>query len=419
MLFVLVLAATTLGTQQDASAPVIDVVWNPQMTMEVGVTSVAGAGRLLFEYDTALGRLVDIDESTALGKAAGVAGRIVKGVFIDAPLAEIELLVIHEFFGHGARAREAGQNPGYWFRPVLPYQWMFGRSGDAFGYAETVRSGIPDRDIQVTAAGIESEQLTAWFVNRQTIARRGRMHFSEILLFGAAKIAHSVDLLTDLSNPSLSDSIDAVDYVRQLQQRFNLWTDAEKVAVARNVSFAYVFNFLDPTLWLAAYHWFISYGVCGERFVTLPMLEFGPIEVFPATRFNLTPFGAEHYVELMGHVGEPFFDAYFRGGSSGLASYVGAGLSGDDLFVSHGLRVGGAIDVWNQPQLLLDARHVFERENHWGVSVGIHARWNLYRQLGLVGKIAYKSRGYLMGQPLDKGLFGFVGITIYLGRGRS
>ena len=50
--FVLVLAATTLGTQQDASAPAIDVVWSPQMAMEGGVTLVVGAGRLLFDYDT-------------------------------------------------------------------------------------------------------------------------------------------------------------------------------------------------------------------------------------------------------------------------------------------------------------------------------------------------------------------------------
>ncbi len=55
---------------------------------------------------------------------------------------------------------------------------------------------------------------------------------------------------------------------------------------------------------------------------------------------------------------------------------------------------------------------MFDRDNRLGANAGIHVNWKLYGQLGVVGKLAYKSKGYAMGLPLGRALHGYVGLSI-------
>ena len=41
----------------------------------------------------------------------------------------------------------------------------------------------------------------------------------------------------------------------------------------------------------------------------------------------------------------------------------------------------------------------------------------IYGGVGLTARLAYKTRGYLAGQPIDEGLYGYVGASIALDRG--
>jgi hypothetical protein len=110
--------------------------------------------------------------------------------------------------------------------------------------------------------------------------------------------------------------------------------------------------------------------------------------------------------------GSTVIDVYARVGSSGLASYTGGGVRALGWRPHARVSLGAELDVWNQPALLLEQRNVYDPPQRWGVNGGAFGTWTLFGSLGITGKIAYKSSGYLMGQPIDAGAYGYFGVTI-------
>lgn len=125
--------------------------------MEVGTRDLASLQRVVFRYDEALSTTLDFDETGLGRRALGVTGRFAKLVLVDAPLVFfITSTVQHEVFGHGARARESGQWPTYSFGLPYPYATLLAPSQRYSGFAHYSDTGIADRDLLVTAGGIES-----------------------------------------------------------------------------------------------------------------------------------------------------------------------------------------------------------------------------------------------------------------------
>jgi hypothetical protein len=80
------------------------------------------------------------------------------------------------------------------------------------------------------------------------------------------------------------------------------------------------------------------------------------------------------------------------------------------------LALGGELDVWSQPETLLEQRAVYERPQIRGFNAALSGDLRLIGSLGITGKLAYKTRGFLAGQPVDDGVYGYVGASIALDR---
>ncbi|HSO39620.1 MAG TPA: hypothetical protein VLT33_44140, partial [Labilithrix sp.] len=143
----------------------------------------------------------------------------------------------------------------------------------------------------------------------------------------------------------------------------------------------------------------------------------GKYTVYASPRFGLTPFGAEHYVDVMVGRDRSVVALYGRAGSSGLASYTGAGVRALGLRLGDRVSLGAELDVWSQPQTLFDDRAVYERPQSRGVNAGATGDVRVYRNVGLTARLAYKTRGYLTGQPIDQGLHGYFGLSVAFDRG--
>ncbi len=397
-----------------------EVVVDPRLGMEGGVRTFLSAGRLAFGYDAALSRWLAWDESRPAGKAAAIIGRALKLVFIDSQLAVGTDVFIHELYGHGARAREWGLHPDYAFKLLPPYSWIFHARSDSS--TSGVWTGQPERDLQTKAGGLEAGYLTAWWINAQTIANGGTLHYGAGLTYLATKLTDVEVYLGDLtSDPSGGATRDVLLYVEALQWRFRRWTAAERAQIVQRLRWSYLGNFLDPTLWLVLYHELVTYLYRGERHARLPLIPIRSWRLFPGARFNLSPFGAEHYLELFASGRGALFNGYARFGSSGLATYWGLGLKMLRLPVWRGLAVGAELDLWRQPKLLLDAPEpglgtlglTSPEAASAGVNVGVSLDWRIWRRIGVVGKLSYKTEGYLMGQPLARGLHGYFGLCLY------
>lgn len=227
-----------------------------------------------------------------------------------------------------------------------------------------------------------------------------------------SKMTYRDRLSANLSLPADDGSGDPGIYFGQLQQRFNIWTDAERSRIATRLQAAYWFTYADPTFWLSAYHLLVTYLFKGERYAQLPRFHLGGWDIYAATRFNLSPFGAEHYLDVfLGQDGK-VVDVYFRAGSTGLATNLGLGARALGFRVKEILSLGGELDIWYQPEILFEHPGVFDPSNRAGVGVGLYADLKLLRHVGITGKLAYKTRGYVMGQPTDSGIYGYVGFSV-------
>ncbi len=395
------------------STATLMVVADPAFSMEPGVRTLDSLTPLLFAYDAVLTERLGFDESTPARKAAGIVGRLAKAALVDVPLVELQDTLAHEVFGHGARAREFGQSPVYAFQLPLTYRFLSGPT-DYSGITYFVRTGLLDSDVPITAAGLEANYFEAYWTEARALRNGGQLHYSELLRYVNEKASYLPRWLAGFP-PGSGGQSDPDEYVDELQRRFNRYTPESRAETARALTRAYAWNAVDPTLWLSVYHLVFTYGYRGERVATLPRFGSGETWLYPGTRFNLSPFGAEHYLDLFAGRGTALVSAYLRVGSSFLASYVGAGARAAGLDVGHGLTLGGEVDVWRQPELLYEYRNAFDGRTLVGGGAAVHFEWRAWKRLGLVAKLAAKTRGYLMGQPLAAGPYGYLGASVALG----
>lgn len=57
--------------------------------------------------------------------------------------------------------------------------------------------------------------------------------------------------------------------------------------------------------------------------------------------------------------------------------------------------------------------YVFARPQRGGVSLAVDLDWKLAGRIGLTGKLGWKTDGWLMGEPLGEGLYGWIGLAFY------
>jgi hypothetical protein len=273
---------------------------------------------------------------------------------------------------------------------------------------------VLDEDMAIRLSGIEADYASAWWLQVGMVQRGGWMHYRELLQVGVYRLDYVVSLASYQGDApyDLATSNDVQSYLQGLQLRYNRWRPQDRASIARNLQVGYLVSLADPMLWLSAYHGVVTYGVRGRRHPRLPMIQAGEWSLFPSMRYALTPFGPEHGVDLFGRRRDVVYDVYVRAGTSGLAPSVGVGTRAFGLPVGDGRQLGGELDLWWQPDLMFERLQVFERSQQFGGQVGLHVDWPVYRQLGLTGKLGYKSEGYVLAQPLQAGPVGYLGLSI-------
>lgn len=413
-----VVVATLLSLSAPASAnplsgPWLNLVYDPALGMEAGVLAVHSLGEVVNLYDQALSRKIGWAPTTPGRWVFGVAGRFVQGVFLDLPIASLQVLVIHEVFGHGSRAQAWGAKPAYSFHVPFPYGWIFQDHSENSAETTQAGTGTRERNLPMSAGGIEAEYYSAYRVGLGAVALDGHLSHTRQLLYIAAKLVYCPSFLDPLGSDSPSN--DVHNYVVEMADRYNRWRFVDRAALADRVRHAYAANFLDPTFWLSAYAYVVEYLGHGRSAWRLPMLPVGPVSLYASTRFALSPFGAEHYLDLFARFRGRTFTLYGRAVSSGLALAWGMGMKGLDLMRVGGVGINVAVDVWDQPEMLCDPSqaYVFNRPQRGGVNVAMALDWKLLGRVGLTGKLAWKTDGFLMGQPLGQGPYGWIGVAIY------
>lgn len=403
-------------------------VFDGKLGVEPSVRTLDSLGRLIFRYEDVLpfGNKPEIGFGD---KALGVLGRSLKLLFIDEPIAELTTVTVHELGGHGARGRELGLRPSFLFNAPGIYQLLFASRADeaAGGYTRYLTEGTVEdtKEVVSVLGGLEANYVHAWWINARIVHQRGRVHHGDLLTYMMSKLPYAGSFLSSsLERGGTRTSNDVMSYVTGLQEVSNGWRAEDRRRIARRLSAGYVWNLVDPTLFYAFYGVVVSSIYRGERMSRMPLPTIGRWQVFPSPRFGLTPFGAEQGIDvfLSPREGGPLLDVHARVGTSGITNegYWGAGarLLGAELFSRH-VPLGVELDVWRQPEILVEERALFDRPNRMGVNAGVFADVRLLGgrhrddpRLGMSAKLAAKTAGYVPGQPVAGGAHGYVGLSL-------
>jgi hypothetical protein len=393
-------------------APLVFVA-DPHLGMEGGVRTFDSIARVAFRYEQALPPVINLDERKPAEHAGAVLGRFAKLVFIDEPIAEIDATVIHEAYGHGARIREHGGGTAtYSLRLPGIYCTLLSPSDDS---CSSTTDGNPrpvdgDLGILVTLGGIEANALTSWWIDERMIAADGWMHHGDLLLYFSKLVYGTSFLSSDLQTAGkLKPANNDVDhYVTLLADRFNRVDD--RASIARRLRTGYLWAFADPMLAFSAYGTFV-HVLTGDRFLRFPLPRVGSTSFYPSPRFVPSPWGGESYLDLFLGRGGAVLDAYGRVVTSGLTHAAGGGLRAFGVRVHDRVALGAELDVWRQPEVLFDVHAAYDRAEVWGMNAGLSADVTIIGALGATARVAWKSRGWLTGAPVDEGVHGYVGAS--------
>lgn len=401
LLILYVVATASLLAQGDTAYP-SPIIASPGQGIQAGAELISTAQFTIAKIEDQLLGTSWMPENTVTGKLVGVAGRSLKFAFLDLPLDYFSIVLMHEWYGHGARYRDLGLTGidyGYDWPP--PY----GEGGGYASYYSSPGEFSTQERLGIWIGGIESQQV----LNRNLRQRwmiTGSMHYRQSWLYFwsmqnmLAYIADALDLVEGQQNfndpqafiyllnadngiHSISDYPFVLD---DLQQRANL-------------------NTLDPFFWFSIYNNLVTYLWGGQVHGTIPTLKLGDLKYLPSIHAGLTPFGMETYLENYIIYDEVLYMLYARlgdnsyydnwGGLGGLVSYPFARsvLSADVKF-----------DLWKQPPMKLGGTEV-EKGGGLGAALSVRAYYklpNVTVPMKAIVEVGYKGVGFLEGYPLDK-----------------
>lgn len=328
----------------------------------------------------------------------GFLARLTKFLFLDAPIADYTLLLQHEVFGHGAHLRELGQSPSY----DLPLPFPYGEGGGSTSYYGSL---ISSRDILgVDTGGVDSTEILANELVKKGVAK-GTLSFQEALLYFGGHHDQTGYILSDNGKGTLSSGHDIRSYHADLTQ----YLGKEVVSYDQLRDYAYL-NYADSMSWVSLYTMW-NYLFYAEREQEIPMFSLGGVEFLPGYRLALTPYGIEHGINSYLRLQESTGFAYFRFGDNGNRHSYALGFDMNRLWENDEFSYGIKADLWKQP--VVGQFEGLHSKDKIGGALVLRSTYKFMEDYGLFAELGAKTKGYLLGEPLDKDLKLAVGVALF------
>jgi hypothetical protein len=351
----------------------------------------------------------------SVGPGIAIPLGIAKTVFLDHPLAVFLLVLQHEAFGHGGRARELGSQATFRMGSPWTFNALF-EGGTRFGGGASFEPvDSPQKRRIVFLGGTESNARAATLVERELVAGRSA-HPIQLLYFVRSRWYASQYVLRTphpVRDPlgffGESNGGDVATYLGELNREYFGETGIAPDGVADTVLDEYHrlrrqawVNLADPATWLAL--WTLArQSVIGADAASIYAIEWGGRRFLPILSADWMVDGGALSLEAVfsakrGALSGPrWFSFVARRGRGPAGGFWNAGGASEMVAAVKALRIGGELEVWNQPSS--------------GFGAGASARVVVTRGpvRGLLVDVGAKSDGHWPGRPIDSGAFFRVG----------
>ena len=341
---------------------------------------------------------------------------IAKAVLLDHPLAVFLVVMQHEAFGHGGRAREFGATATYsvgwpWTANALFYGGTRFGGGASWGDAPTT----PEETGRIFAGGTEANTRSATLIERELVA--GTPLRTTALLYYLRSRWYPSQYVLRTPNPATdpaeffaeSHGGDVANYLGELNRKYYGDTGIGPTGVSPTVQIEYdrlrrhaILNLLTPGAWLALWSAGRDVGI-GSDPKPIPAFRIGDRRVLPLINADWMVDGGAVSVEAIvsrranDTTSSRWFSVLMRNGNGPGGHFWNAGGATDRLAQWRSLAIGGEIEMWRQPSFGTGG----------GVNTWMTVGSGVLRGLRIYG--GYKTDGDWPGRPANGGGFFRIG----------
>lgn len=323
------------------------LIVSPQQRMHTGVVNLFSTHRILAEGEEAILGSSWWSEERKLGNLTGMATRLLKYSLLDLPLDYFTVVLMHEYYGHGARYREFGiKGVDYGYDLPPPY-------GPGGGYASY--SSSPDQvsssdRIMIWVGGMESHELLLRKIRSEWMLS-GNQHYREAWLYwwgfqiSALYIKDTAELMSGqerFNDPQayvwLLNEVNGVQDIQSYP-----FTLSELKRIKQRAAF-------DPFLWVSLYNNIVGYLWNADISSTVPRFSIGSIQYMPAYHISLTPFGVQSHLENYFLYDDVLYlFTLSLGDDSFHSNWGGLGLEISNPYARSNLSIDLNAQIWRQP----------------------------------------------------------------------
>jgi hypothetical protein len=329
----------------------------------------------------------------------GIAARLARMLLWEQPLHDLIIVVQHEVFGHGFRARSHGFSPNYDIDPPWPY----GGGGGATSIlmAEYLSLNLFEQ-ASFHTGGVEANEVMATELMSKVFAN-GCMDFREATLYLASWHDQTEYLWTIRGLDEASDGHDMRDYTNKINTIYG----PGALSYSDLKTWAWL-NWVDPaTFW--SYWTIIRYIWCGERCQEIFAIDTDCVRFLPSLRQTLAPYGPE--IGGMAHVvyDHNLYWGYIRFGDTDGNTSFNIGVRGYDIYGYGDWRIGGRVDLWTQPDM--KSPNPMQPDTTWGINASVRGSYHFTEcWLGTI-EVGGKSDGFVPGYHTNADFTARVGIS--------
>lgn len=313
-------------------------------------------------------------------------------------LSNFGMVLQHEIFGHGARAREFNlSDVGYRIN-------IF--SGTTTYPTEQYDALNVNQKAALNAGGVEatsilSQQIERSWMNDDSIDSR----FATLFLVNS--LDQSVYAFSTTSNAFHPDN-DAEQYIANV----NAWQGTNALT-SHKLKATTLWDWLDPMIYISGYG-LLKYIWEGQQTLNFSTLHVKGSRYMPTTRVLYAPWGPEF--QLQNHFftqSEKYIGVFLRYGKLGSVDSFGADLFIDPIAEYDCFSLRNHLSIWYQPHLLKNTTAA-TNSNKYGFAEFLGAYYKLNPSVYAYGELGYKVSGYLQGVQLSRGVIWRVGFKFDL-----
>lgn len=291
-------------------------------------------------------------------------------------IAATEIMIIqHEVFGHGSRARELGIG-------VKKYEIGFLQGATQYDFASFVDLPLQKRAI-LSLGGISSTHVLAERIKRSFFAEGDVINPMK----GIGYIVNQVDQITySFSNYNEGSGHDIKHYMDNMNAIYgNDFLTKDKLKSAAIISA------IDPFLLFSLYSFVV------DQDVNIPMFTIEEVRYLPALRSVYTPYGIE--TQLLNHftAGDLYGQVNLSYGKNKTGNSYSLETNLYNFWVVNGLVFSIELAIWNQPELFL--ANPLQVSNKLGGAFNLISEYHFTEMIAGMVALGYKTQGYKPGLP--------------------